>query len=141
MIIAKALAYLSQISMFILPIIIVWKNRKPHYRQRQELYIPTWALYLLGMIMIWLLIQLAVYFTNAYLQAELNVFDLDGNDVFSSEEYSEDQAAAMHRVIADTGRALAPITGVIFAVGYMSLLMLIAGLQNIFTRDELINEF
>lgn len=136
----KVLAYSCQILMFILPILIVWKNRKPYYRQRQKLHLPTLALYLLGILIIWLLIQLSVYFTNTYLQAELDVFDLDGNDVFTSEEYSEAQAVAFNKVVADTGRALAPITGVIFAVGYMSILILIAGLQNIFTRDEPINE-
>ena len=119
----KVLAYGCQILMFILPILIVWKNRKPYYRQRQKLHIPTLALYLLGILMIWLLIQLSVYFTNTYLQAELDVFDLDGNDVFTSEEYSEAQAVAFNKVVADTGRALAPITGAVFAVGYMLMLL------------------
>ena len=119
----KVLAYSCQILMFILPILLVWKNRKPYYRQRQKLHIPTLALYLLGILMIWLLIQLSVYFTNTYLQAELDVFDLDGNDVFTSEEYSEAQAVAFNKVVVDTGRALAPITGAVFAVGYMLMLL------------------
>ena len=130
----KVLAYSCQILMFILPILIVWKNRKPYYRQRQKLHIPTLALYLLGILMIWLLIQLSVYFTNTYLQAELDVFDLDGNDVFTSEEYSEAQAVAFNKVVADTGRALAPITGVIFAVGYMSMLLILFKIIGWFTQ-------
>lgn len=46
------------------------------------------------------------------LEAELYAFDLDGDGAFSAAEVSADQERALARWAQDTGRNLAPLTGV-----------------------------
>lgn len=122
---------LSIFAMIVLPIVMVYKHQ---FSQKSRL--ASWQIFLIGTFLVWLLIQIGVYFTDAYLQAQLDVFDLDGNGSFSSDERSEAQQQAMMRVTSDTGRALAPVTGAIFAFGYMSILIMFFKLLGIFTKKE-----
>jgi len=52
------------------------------------------------------------------LNLELNLYDLNGDGVFSGKEITPEQKEAMRRVVHDTGRSLAPITGAIFSIFY-----------------------
>jgi len=122
---------LSIFAMIVLPIVMVYKHQ---FSQKSRL--ASWQIFLIGTFLVWLLIQIGVYFTDAYLQAQLDVFDLDDNGSFSSDERSEAQQQAMMRVTSDTGRALAPVTGAIFAFGYMSILIMFFKLLGIFTKKE-----
>jgi len=122
---------LSIFAMIVLPIVMVYKHQ---FSQKSRL--ASWQIFLIGTFLVWLLVQVGVYFTDAYLQAQLDVFDLDDNGSFSSDERSEAQQQAMMRVTSDTGRALAPVTGAIFAFGYMSILIMFFKLLGIFTKKE-----
>ncbi|MGO2734656.1 hypothetical protein [Psychrobacter sp.] len=122
---------LTIFAMIVLPIVMVYKHQFSHKSR-----LASWQIFLIGTFLVWLLIQIGVYFTDAYLQAQLDVFDLDGNGSFSSDERSEAQQQAMMRVTSDTGRALAPVTGAIFAFGYMSILIMFFKLLGIFTKKE-----
>lgn len=56
--------------------------------------------------------------TNYILKNDLNSFDLNGDGIFTTEEVTSEQQIAMHRVISDTGRNLAPIIGIIYSLLY-----------------------
>ena len=129
--ILKISQLLSIFAMIVLPIVMVYKHQ---FSQKSRL--ASWQIFLIGTFLVWLLVQVGVYFTDAYLQAQLDVFDLDDNGSFSSDERSEAQQQAMMRVTSDTGRALAPVTGAIFAFGYMSILIMFFKLLGIFTKKE-----
>ena len=130
----KTLEILRLLSIFatiLLPIVMVYKHQ---FSKKSRL--ASWQIFFIGIVVVWLLVQIGVYFTDAYLQAKLDVFDLDGNGFFTSDERSEAQHQAMMRVTSDTGRAFAPITGAIFAFGYMSILMIFFKLVGFFTKKE-----
>ena len=56
---------------------------------------------------------LGVHLLDSQLLAELNQHDLDGNGSFSDSEDSPAMREALGRVTNDTGRALAPVTGIL----------------------------
>jgi hypothetical protein len=55
-------------------------------------------------------------FQDIYLQWNLTRYDLNKDNIFTGEEINEEQKNAMNRVIRDTGRNFAVITGLIFSV-------------------------
>ena len=114
----ETVARLFMVATMVLPIIVVYRHQFSKVTR-----LRTWQVFFIGAILIWLLIQGGVYFTNAHLRAALDAFDVDNNGVFTTDEINEAQRAAMRRVVSDTGRALAPITGAVFAVGYMLMLL------------------
>jgi len=63
------------------------------------------------------IISIVVY-TNYELDTELDAFDLNGDGFFSDDEITPEQKIAMDRVVNDTGRNFAPITGAIFSFIY-----------------------
>lgn len=69
-------------------------------------------------LIIYVFIQLSVFVIERNLKAELDAFDLNGDGFFSGEEVTPEQNAAMMRVIGDTARTFAPITGGIFCFLY-----------------------
>lgn len=127
----EILRLLSIFATIVIPIIMVCKHQ---FSKNTRLY--SWQVFFIGIIVVWLLIQIGVYFTNAYLRAELDAFDLDGNGFFTSEERNEAQREAMIKVTSDTGRAFAPITGAIFAFGYMSILIIFFKLLGVFIKKD-----
>ena len=127
----EILRLLSIFATIVIPIIMVCKHQ---FSKNTRLY--SWQVFFIGIIVVWLLIQIGVYFTNAYLRAELDAFDLDGNGFFNSEERNEAQREAMIKVTSDTGRAFAPITGAIFAFGYMSILIIFFKLLGVFIKKD-----
>ena len=122
---------LSIFAMIVLPIVMVYKHQFS-----QKSHLAFWQIFFIGIVVVWLLVQIGVYFTDAYLQAKLDVFDLDGNGFFTSDERSEAQQQAMMKVTSDTGRSFAPVTGAIFAFGYMSILILFFKLIGFFIKKE-----
>ena len=64
---------------------------------------------------------LGVQLLDSQLLAELNQHDLDGNGSFSDSEDSPAMRKAMGRVTNDTGRTLAPITGIPFSIFWVGL--------------------
>ncbi len=73
-------------------------------------------------LIIYITILAWAWIVDAQLQAELDAFDLNGDGFFSEDERSREQEEAMIRVVNDTGRALAPITGGIFSFCYVFLI-------------------
>lgn len=81
------------------------------YRKRR---VATWIRWCAGTAVgCYILLIAAVQTTEIDLKNRLNRFDLDGDGVFSGEELTPQMHAAMKAVTNDTGRTLAPITGVI----------------------------
>ena len=125
----ETVARLSTVATIVLPIILVYR-----YQFAKVTRLRAWQVFLLGVVLIWLLIQIGVYCTNAHLRAALDAFDIDNNGFFTADEINEAQQAAMRRVVSDTGRSLAPITGAVFAVGYMSMLLILFKIIGWFTQ-------
>lgn len=63
-------------------------------------------------------------YDDIYYQWDLNRYDLDKDGLFGGEEITEEQKAAMQRLINDVGRNFSFITGFIFAgaIGTMTYL-------------------
>lgn len=59
----------------------------------------------------YVLLMLSVQATEIHLKNKLNRFDLDGDGGFSGVEITFEMQTAMENVTNDTGRTLAPITG------------------------------
>ena len=78
-----------------------------------------------SIVFVYAALMLQVNFIDAKLEKELYAFDLNGDEVFSGTEITSAQEAAMEAFVNDTGRAMAPITGAIFAVLYTSISFLI----------------
>ena len=74
------------------------------------------------------------------LDTELAKFDLNGDSFFSGEEINPEQEKAMLRVVSDTGRNFAPLTGGIFSFLYFLLLCLIFWLFDIFRSKYFANK-
>ncbi len=80
---------------------------------------------LMSALIMYVFIQFFVFVIERNLQAELDAFDLNGDGFFSGEEMTPEQDAAMMRVVSDTARNLAPITGGIFCFLYFIVLYLL----------------
>ena len=104
------------ITILLMPAIILLSNQK---WMKKKIH-PLWLL-LISIASIYVLMVGYSEFVQYRLEQELYEYDLDGNGSFSPEEQTPEQEEAMRRVVSDTGRALAPITGAIFAVGYSVL--------------------
>lgn len=87
--------------------------------------VPVSILFLTCSIVVYVMFLLYVQVTEARLEAELASFDLDGDGIFSGVEITREQDAAMHRVVADTARTFAPITGVGVAPACVAMAFLI----------------
>lgn len=91
------------------------------YRAFLKKKIHPLCLISISTLLIYGLIVGYVAFADHQLKLELNEYDLNGDGVFSEYEITPEQKEAMRRVISDTARCLAPITGAIFAIGYSVL--------------------
>jgi hypothetical protein len=100
----------------LIPAIILASN----YKWFKKKLHPFWLL-LISIASIYVLVVGYSEFIQYQLTQKLYEYDLDGNGSFSREEQTPEQKDAMLRVISDTGRALAPISGAIFATGYSIL--------------------
>ena len=63
---------------------------------------------------------IAAKITTTNLYDEMNKFDTDGNGFIDNEEITEESKAAVKAVASDTGRALAPFTGLFISPIYSS---------------------
>ncbi|MFC0821067.1 hypothetical protein [Moraxella marmotae] len=95
------------IVLLLTPFIIWWLGQIKGWR--------LWRRFLLASFIAYVLIILTATLTDYHLQAVLQSYDLDGNGWFTDDEQTAEQEQAMRAVISDTGRRLAPITGLIFA--------------------------
>jgi len=73
---------------------------------------------LFQVIVFYLSLLILVKIIDFQLEKELYSFDLNGDGMFGGEEITPEQEEAMNHYIWDTGRALAPITGLFFSMIY-----------------------
>ncbi len=76
---------------------------------------------------------LGVHLLDTQLEAELNKHDLDGDGAFSGAEITPAMEEAMSRLTNDTGRALAPITGIPFSIVWVAINYIPLGLISLVT--------
>lgn len=72
----------------------------------------------LSAVLFYLFILVSVAYIEIKLDVKLASFDLNGDGTFSGNEITPEQEEAMHRVISDTARTLAPVTGAVFSIIY-----------------------
>ncbi|OAU94578.1 hypothetical protein AO385_1996 [Moraxella catarrhalis] len=75
-----------------------------------------------------MLVQFNVFIVSWHLDYQLSQFDLDGNDFFTPDEMTAEVEELLLRKSNDTGRALAPITGMVVSIIYNAFLFFIFAL-------------
>ncbi len=73
-------------------------------------------------------------YDDIYYQWDLNRYDLNKDGLFSGQEITEDQKAAMQRLINDVGRNFSFITGLIFAGVISTMVYLFGRLKLLITK-------
>lgn len=79
---------------------------------------------LIAALLFYISIVLIAIFLNYIYQSELDAFDLNKDGSFSQTEQTPDQQQAMRNKIADTGRNMAPIVGLLYALVYLCIIIL-----------------
>lgn len=82
----------------------------------------------ISFVVLYLFIVGSAQLSDYQLKKELDSFDLDGDGIFSSVEFTPEAEDAMNRYTQDTGRTFAPIAGFIFSSVYVSLVFGFIGL-------------
>lgn len=75
------------------------------------------AMFLFYISIVALAFTLGIIYKN-----ELDSFDFNHDGSFSNDEMSPEQQAAMHKVISDTGRNMAPIIGIFYSIIYFVII-------------------
>lgn len=90
----------------------------------------------------YVLLMLSVQATEFHLENKLAQYDLDGDGIFSGEELTSGMERAMDDVTNDTGRTLAPITGLITCPLYSGFWHFVIGVPYLLIRrgDKKIGE-
>ncbi|MBT2785304.1 MULTISPECIES: hypothetical protein [unclassified Halomonas] len=101
------------IVLFLVPVIICVMSNNLYSGRLRSVSVSA-----ISAVFVYLFILGSVTFIELKLDAELTAFDINGDGVFSGSEITPEQEKAMHRVIADTGRTFAPITGAVFSIFY-----------------------
>ena len=81
-----------------------------------------------------MLMLASVKFTDLHLDASLKKCDLDGDGGYSGAEVTPQMEEAMAEWASDTGRSLAPITGLIISPLYSGLWHILIGVPYILIR-------
>lgn len=86
--------------------------------------IPWLLLWPITTVSCYAILLISVYLLNSHLEAELYKHDFDGGRSFSGVEDTPAMREAMGRLTNDTGRALAPIMGIPWALFWVKLMHL-----------------
>lgn len=113
----KFLFFISVQIIFIVFLFYLRKNSSKHF---SDFKIACYA-----SIFLYFSILIMAIGTNLYLKHHLNSFDLNGDGIFTDHEKSAEQQLAMHKVVADTGRNLAPVLGIIYSIVYFVIFIII----------------
>jgi len=100
----------SLISIMILGIVFYKRQELFRNKKRKWLWVS-----LILFFLFYLLIVGGASYADIYAQWNLNRFDLNSDGLFSGNEITTEQQAAMKNFIGDTGRNFAFITGLIFS--------------------------
>lgn len=100
------------------------------------------AWFLVSSLGCYLLLSASAKLTDLHLDARLKNYDLDGDGSFSGAELTPQMQEAMAEWTSDTGRVLAPITGLIVSPIYAGFWHLLLGFPYILIRrsDKKIEE-
>ena len=93
----------------------------------------------LSSILTYIIIVIFAIYLKFKFKAELGVFDLNKDGFFNDNEINEEQQKAMKNVISDTGRNLAPFTGILFSILYYVILLPALLLINIISNKYYIH--
>ena len=85
---------------------------------------------LLAGLCLYVSLMITVLVTAYMLKSELNSFDLDGDGSFSGIEVTPAQREVMFKVISDTGRNLAPVTGLVYSTIFYVLVLVLLTVFN-----------
>jgi hypothetical protein len=99
--------------LILMPLTVCKANQKLYDGKLKQVSISA-----ISALFVYFLLIVNVIYIEHKLDSELAAFDLNGDGIFSGGEITPEQEKAMHRVVADTGRTFAPITGAIFSVVY-----------------------
>lgn len=103
--------FIPALTCLILLILIAIKWKSIFIKSKRK---STWAAIVVFLI-IYMVIVGDAMFTDIYCQWDLNKYDLNMNGIFESDEINPLQQAAYQRLISDTGRNFAVISGLLFA--------------------------
>lgn len=84
----------------------------------------------LSSILTYIIIVIFAIYLKFKFKAEVDAYDLNKDGFFNDNEINEQQQKAMKNVISDTGRNLAPFTGILFSLLYYVILLPILLLIN-----------
>lgn len=85
-------------------------------------------------IVCYFLLLFSVWLVDMHFEIRLNRYDLNGDGMFSGAEMTPQMEAAMDDFTNDTGRSLAPITGIIISPIYSGFWHFVIGLPYILKR-------
>ncbi len=103
------------VSAFSIPWLVFLTNRVGF--KSRHIVIP----FLISLVAVYVFILLSVRVLDVELRQQLTAFDLDGDGGFSDFEITPAQQQAEKNVTNDTARAVAPVTGIVFSVIYVSI--------------------
>lgn len=132
----ETLSTISTVLLFSLPIAsaiyLVSRNRKS---------IRTWiASWVFSYVGCYAFLLLEVQATEIHLENELERLDPDGNGLFSSDEMTPKIRQTMDRYTYDTGRSLAPFTGLITCPLYSGFWHCVIGIPFFRLSNSKINQ-
>ena len=93
----------------------------------------------LSSILTYIIIVIFAIYLKIKFKAELEAYDLNKDGFFNDNEINEEQQKAMKNVISDTGRNLAPFTGILFSMLYYVILLPALLLINIISNKYYIH--
>jgi biotin transporter BioY len=112
---------------FLIAPVILWLANQILLRGR----IHWLVLWLMATVASYIILLIGVYSLDSQLEAELYQHDQNGDRTFSGAEDTPEMREAMERFTNDTGRALAPFTGVPFSIFWVCLNYIPLGLLSL----------
>jgi hypothetical protein len=108
------------IFMHLIPLIVAGVS----FKYRNQLSVAA-KISLFSFVVTYSFVMYGALATDFYLNHKLQQFDLNGDGFFSGNEVTPEQELAMKKLISDTGRTLAPFTGIILSTFLSVILFLI----------------
>lgn len=84
--------------------------------------VPAWVVFTLSVLLFWGLVQFNVFIIEWHINQQLEQLDLNHNTFFDKNEITPEVEKLLNQLTHDTGRALAPITGMIASLVYNGLI-------------------
>jgi energy-coupling factor transporter transmembrane protein EcfT len=97
------------------------------YRKKKYKKIKVFWICVTVFLVLYLLIVASATYDDIYCQWKLNSYDINKDGIFSGQEITQEQKAAMQKLTNDVGRNFSFISGFIFALT-ISLIIYIVGL-------------